>query len=192
MGASPPSASPPPASPYVVRRLRADEAREFRWIRLRSLADDPLAFGSTYAREAAFPAELWVERTREGAMGTDRSTWVAADPAGRLVGLVGSIPGPEGPVVVAMRVEPAARRQGIAGRLLDAVLAWADRTDPDRPIRLSVNPAQLSAVRLYESRGFVRTGETEPLAHTPAVRVDVMVRPPRARTGRPTDRRASP
>jgi hypothetical protein len=40
-----------------VRRVRADEADALRDIRLRALADTPLAFGSTHAREAAYPPE---------------------------------------------------------------------------------------------------------------------------------------
>ncbi|EQD62868.1 GCN5-related N-acetyltransferase domain protein, partial [mine drainage metagenome] len=160
----PPSAD---RSDVVVRRLRSDEVREFRWIRLRSLATDAMAFGSTYAREAAFLAAVWEERARDGATAADRGYWVAVAPDEQFVGLVGAIPQPPELVVVAMWVAPSHRRHGIAGRLLDALLDWADTVRPGGRVHLSVNPAQLAAVRLYESRGFVRTGATEPLPHAP-------------------------
>lgn len=163
----------------TVRRLREDEVAEHRWIRLRALASDPLAFGSTFASEAAFPPEVWVERTRGGATGVDRATWVADDGQGHLVGLVGAFPEPPVLVVVSMWVEPARRGEKLGERLMAALLAWAAETRPDWPLRLSVNPAQIAAVRLYERLGFQRTGEFEPLRHTPTVRLDVMVRPPR-------------
>ncbi len=160
----------------VVRRLRQDEVREYRWIRLQALATDPTAFGSTYLQEAGFPAAVWEERTISGATGANRGTWVAIAPDGQWVGIVGAVSDPAGLAVVSMWVDPRHRGRRIGARLLDTLLEWARERQPEAPIHLSVNPAQLDAVRLYESRGFVRTGETEPLRHTPTVRLDVMLR----------------
>src|SRR5262249_59106486 len=55
-----------------VRRIRADEGLALRALRLRALADAPTAFGSTLAREEAFPADGWHERAAGGAAGADR------------------------------------------------------------------------------------------------------------------------
>jgi hypothetical protein len=42
-----------------VRHAVASDAAALREIRLASLAADPQAFGSTYARDAAHPASWW-------------------------------------------------------------------------------------------------------------------------------------
>jgi len=80
--------------------------------------------------------------------------------------------------VFAMWVDPAFRRRGLGGRLLDAGLAWFRVTAPHRPLRLDVNPQQGDAVRLYESRGFRRTGSSSPLGHTAGETVEAMVLEP--------------
>ena len=45
-----------------VRRLGAADASLLRNLRLRALADAPMAFGSTLAREEAFAAQEWERR----------------------------------------------------------------------------------------------------------------------------------
>src|SRR5687767_13136762 len=50
----------------TVRQFTAAEWRTYRDLRLRALRDDPDAFGSTYEREAARPAEDWKDRLAAG------------------------------------------------------------------------------------------------------------------------------
>jgi hypothetical protein len=45
-----------------------------------------MAFGSTLAREQAFPESAWHERAAGGASGSDRATFVAEE-SGRFVGM---------------------------------------------------------------------------------------------------------
>jgi GNAT superfamily N-acetyltransferase len=162
----------------IIRRVRSEEWPMIRAQRLRALRADPQAFGSTLAREIEFEDDLWRERTTNAARSSTSSQWVAEEPDG---GLVGSavITQYEGNLhIFAMWVEPDRRGRGIGGRLLDAALSWADETFRGRPIYLEVNPAQGLAVRLYESRGFRRTGVTRAIGHTEGVRVEEMVRAP--------------
>ena len=63
----------------VVRRIRADEALRLRAFRLRALADAPTAFGSTLAREEAFPESVWHERASAGAAGSELRLGAAKD-----------------------------------------------------------------------------------------------------------------
>jgi ribosomal protein S18 acetylase RimI-like enzyme len=161
----------------TVRRATAAEWSALRDLRLRALRTDPTAFGSTLAREQEYDERLWRDRAERGATSRATSTWVAEGPSGELVGMA-TVSEVEGTVnVFAMWVDPGMRGVGVGGALLDAGLAWAGSAFPRRPVRLEVNPKQTAAVRLYESRGFRRTGRTEPLGHTPGEVVREMIRP---------------
>ncbi len=166
-------------SAIVVRRSRSTEWPALRRLRLRGLASDPLAFGSTLAEEEAFGEARWRERATSGAESATTAQWVAETPMGELVGGV-VIAQIEGDVhVFAMWLEPEFRGRGIGARLLDAGLAWAGTTFPGRSVHLDVNPRQTAAVRLYESRGFRRTGADRPLGHTDGETRFEMTRPAR-------------
>ena len=56
----------------VVRRISPDDAELLRVVRLRALETDPLSFGSTYEREAAYPDERWREWAEARAPTTTR------------------------------------------------------------------------------------------------------------------------
>jgi hypothetical protein len=64
-----------------VRRIRSEDGLNLRAIRLRALSDAPMAFGSTLAREEAFPESVWHDRAAGGASGTERTTFVAQEGA---------------------------------------------------------------------------------------------------------------
>lgn len=160
----------------TVRRVVPEDWSALRELRLRALTTDPLAFGSTVAREAAYPDELWKERTERAALSATSSQWIAATPSGRLVGTA-VVAEMEGRLhVFAMWVEPEFRNAGLGRRLLDSGLRWAEEKFAGRDVHLEVNPGQAAAVRLYESRGFRFVGEPRPIGHTPGVFVRPMIR----------------
>jgi ribosomal protein S18 acetylase RimI-like enzyme len=165
----------------VVRSVRQAEWEAYRAVRLRALRTDPLAFGSTLEREEAFPPELWKGRITRGTESLSSATWVAVDPRGRFVGMTG-VADLEGTFhLFAMWVDPGRRGEGIGGQLLDAALTWISESHRGRTVQLDVNPGQVAAVHLYESRGFRRTGKSSPLAHTAGEQVIEMTwtaRPP--------------
>ncbi len=99
-----------------VRRLGAGEAGLLRDLRLRALADAPMAFGSTLAREEAFAAQDWERRTAASAAGERQATFIAEPAAGLADGVLDS----EDPALAhlySMWVAPDARGTG-AGRAL--------------------------------------------------------------------------
>ena len=168
--------SPASIRDVIVRPIREEEWEAYREIRLRALMSDPLAFGSTYAREVALAPEKWRERIRPSTNPPKSATWVALERTEKFVGTIAVVDIEQALHVFAMWVEPRFRRKGVGGTLLDAALAWVDDVLQGRPVTLEVNPRQVDAVRLYESRGFRGTGKTSPLGHTPGERVVEMVR----------------
>jgi hypothetical protein len=64
-----------------IRRARPDEARAFRALRLRALADAPEAFSTTLAEAEAMPATYWEQRVSDGAAGVKSVMMVAVDAA---------------------------------------------------------------------------------------------------------------
>lgn len=154
----------------AVRRIRADEGPLLRAVRLRALADAPLAFGSTHAREAALDDDHWRAWAADGAAG-QRAVWllaVAADAsAGEPVGLASGVIDAGDPTLAhlySMWVAPEARRTGAATTLIEAVAAWARDRGATR-LRTSVTVGNAGAERLYARAGFEDTGERRPLRH---------------------------
>lgn len=157
------------ASGATVRRVRADEGRALRDIRLAALQESPAAFGSTYDAEANRTDLEWTERAQRGAAGLDRITFFAIV-NGQVVGLVGGYrPNSGGSSVelVSMWTTPAVRRIGVARALVGAVLEWARDVDATT-LHLWVTRGNDPALRLYESMGFRQTGDSQPLPSDPA------------------------
>ncbi len=178
-----PGPTPAPLPTATVRRIVDQDRDRYRTLRLQALRSDPLAFGSTWSRESTYSELLWTERTHHAATSTEAATWLAEIPGGDLVGMAGVFWEKSSYVVWGMWVDPRHRGTGIGGRLLDEVLRWTELARPGAVVRLSVNPTQEAAVRLYLDRGFRRTGKVESLAHTPgAVAEEMARRPGSART----------
>jgi GNAT superfamily N-acetyltransferase len=149
------------AGPADVERWKA--------IRLRSLQDSPSAFGSTYAREAAFTEADWRDRLENP---DSVAVLVALD--GRDVGIGGAFPDLPGWLhVVAMWVDPQARGQRVAHRVLDTVRGFADQHG--RRLHLDVALGNDAARASYLSYGFTPTGETRLLRVGATERVERMV-----------------
>jgi ribosomal protein S18 acetylase RimI-like enzyme/predicted enzyme related to lactoylglutathione lyase len=154
-----------------VRRIRPDEAAALRAVRLRALADTPLAFGSTHAREAAFPPERWRQWARASAAGPRQSWFLAVDPRTdeAPVGLAFATVDDESKDahLYSMWVAPEARGTGTATALVEAVIAWTTAQGA-RTLRTAVTTGNEPAARLYARAGFRDTGRREPLGHSDA------------------------
>jgi ribosomal protein S18 acetylase RimI-like enzyme len=140
-----------------IIELPLDRWREYKTLRLTALRTDPIAFGSTYEETIAYPDELWQERLAGPA-----SVSLFAERGGRLVGTAAVLLGIEDDAataqIVGVFVEPEHRGQGIARRLLEALLArLADRPEFAR-ILLHVTETQAAALALYRSLGFKEVG----------------------------------
>ena len=153
-----------------VRRIGSEEWRELRRLRLEALRDTPLAFGSTYASDAAVDDAAWQRWAADAAAATHEVIVVGVS-GGRWVAMArGSVANdePADAFLTAVYVTPAWRGHGLGRAVSAAVIAWARARGLAR-MRLHVAGWNDAARRTYESLGFVATGATEPLPHDPSV-----------------------
>jgi ribosomal protein S18 acetylase RimI-like enzyme len=149
-----------------IRRVDEGSWRTYRDVRLAMLLDTPRAFGSTYAREAAFSESIWLDRVRGEAR-----TWLAGRgnlPLGSVTVVRFEEQAPDEARLVAMWVAGHARGCGVGQALVETVLADA-RERGLRMVTLDVADENAAARRLYERMGFRPTGRTSTLAHNPDV-----------------------
>lgn len=145
----------------AIRRVRVDEWRALRELRLRALSGAPRAFSTTFAEAGRRTEEEWRELARRGAS-SDRWATFVADEGGELVGMATGAVDDADPCVadlMQMWVDPRARRKGVGRALVAAVITWADgRCDR---LRLHVVLGEDPALALYRSLGFRDTGHRE-------------------------------
>jgi ribosomal protein S18 acetylase RimI-like enzyme len=156
--------------------MAAGDLALLREVRLRALAESPQAFGSSYAREAAFSDEKWragLERYCDPARGIG----LLALDEGRVCGLVGCIredeirdeDDTERGLIISMWTAPEVRRRGVGAQLLGAAESWA-REHGLAEIRLRVHEHNAPALELYRRAGFHETGEWDPFPNEPGGR----------------------
>ena len=147
----------------TVRRIRAEEWERLRAIRLRALADAPMAFGSTLADERTRPDEFWRGRAAGGASDDDRATFIA-ERDGAWVGMGTCVleaggAGERPAWIFGMWVDPVMRRQGTAQALLRVLAGWARERGAD-VLNLHVVATNAPALALYQRLGCRATGAT--------------------------------
>jgi ribosomal protein S18 acetylase RimI-like enzyme len=157
--------------------ITAANVQLFKDVRLRALADTPSAFGSTYAREAAFSDSEWLTRARRwnGEQGIGFLAMVGATSCG----IAGSLLREEDPAkaqLVSMWTAPTHRQQGVGRLLVNEIFNWA-RSRNVRELLLMVTSVNQPAMAFYDRLGFTRTGHTEPYPHDPALLEYEMSRP---------------
>ena len=139
-----------------IRVLAAAEWELKRDLRLAALKDSPKAFSSTHDREARYIEADWRAWPRNGvffaAFGDDDTA----------AGIAAGYREPALPHVVrliSMWVAPWARRQGVAGALTAAVIAWA-REQKATLVELEIASGNEAARQAYLQSGFIVTDRT--------------------------------
>lgn len=134
--------------------MGADDWPLWRDVRLAALTRSPEAFRARAADWAYGGEWQWRERLLlPGAYN------LVAEQDGAAVGLVRGVPADDGVIDVhSVWVDPDLRGQGVGGRLIGAVEAWA-REHGARTLRLDVFADNDAAIGLYRRLGFAATGE---------------------------------
>ena len=148
-----------------VRRFQPHEWHLYRDLRLAALRDAPHAFGSTLAREEAFPEEQWRARLAVGTASPLNHPIVAEDDAGRAVGLAWARIEPTDTSMATLYqvwVHPDARRRHFGAALLASAVHWAQEAGA-RMMELHVALGPDSAIAFYQRAGFVECGACSPL-----------------------------
>ena len=151
------------AEPFGFRPLHRDHWSAFQALRLRSIADSPLAAYPTHDEEAGRGPEDIQERIAE----SDTQVVFGAFDGDTLVGIAGLrrealVQVAHKAVLWGVFVHPDWRQRGLARQLLLALFAYA-RARRIGHIRLSVNVENPAAAALYRSMGFESYGR-EPRA----------------------------
>lgn len=141
--------------PLDIRVLEPDDAPSYK--RLREMAAEDPAFGTSPATEAAYSVEL----VRQTLAPTGQGYVLGVFRNDLLVGMVGFGEGVEGVrgrsgTLYGLFVDPSHRRHGIARMLVTRLISLvsADR------ISLRVAPDNKAAMRLYQDVGFRVQAET--------------------------------
>ena len=156
-----------------IRRIRADEGLRLRALRLRALADSPTAYGSTLAREEAYPEAIWHERAASGAAG-DKVVTIVAEHDNRLLGMATGLAADlatrdaPNPAMVAVFVDGQVRQQGVGVGLVEKVIDWA-KARGSAGLLVWITSGNEPAMALYRRCGFRVTGATRPHSHTPTL-----------------------
>lgn len=148
----------------TVRRFTANEWRVYRALRLHALRDAPDAFGSTLAREEAFPDDEWMQRLERAADSPTEFPLIVEDDA-RPIGLAWArIDADDAEVAELYQVwvDPVHRGRGVGRLVIDSALDWA-RAAGVRHVVLSVALGPSSASEFYRRLGFVEIGAPVPL-----------------------------
>ena len=107
---------------YTIDRIGGAEWRLLREIRLSALLDAPYAFGATWKDEAVRDDAWWV-------LSADRLAWFVARNGDEIAGLIAGKPIEDGDPclreIISMWVASQYRGQGVAEKLVAAVLSWA-------------------------------------------------------------------
>jgi ribosomal protein S18 acetylase RimI-like enzyme len=156
-----------------LKPVTRETALMFKEVRLRALADMPLAFSSTYAKESQLPDEEWMRRT-ERWNGESGILYLAFDDADQnsACGIVACYGEEEAGVaqghVISMWVDPGYRRAGVGRLLIEGLMDWSHARGL-RSLKLMVTSVNQGAIDFYERLGFRKTGKTGAYSNDPAI-----------------------
>lgn len=138
----------------TIERIKAEEWRLLREMRLAALADAPEAFGQRFEEARGQPEAEWQATTQASSQGDRRAWFVARDEARRPLGIVQARRRPpDDCLLFSMWVAPEARRSGAGRALVHAVEEWGAKWGARRVV-LWVIAGNEGAMRFYDRIDF--------------------------------------
>jgi len=139
----------------VIKKLEEDRWKEHRDLRLDALKEEPIAFGSSYDEEKSISEEEWRKRMK--------NAWFALSDD-KLIGMIGyfqnnNVKTKHAANLYGFYVTKKYRGQGVGKKLIDSSLMHIQERKDVVKIKLTVNPKQVSAVKLYQNYGFNIVGQ---------------------------------
>ena len=138
-----------------VKTLNEDRWREYRDLRLESLKKEPLAYGSSYEETKDDTEDEWKDRIKNVLFALDQDK-----PVGMIVYVQETMSKSKHIAnIYGVYVTEEYRGLGVGKKLMDAALTRIKENHDIIKIKLTVNPVQKAAVRLYQSYGFKIIGK---------------------------------
>ena len=137
-----------------IKKVPPDRWKEFRDLRLEALQNDPLAFGSSYEEEKSLTEDEWKRRIKNALFASANDTLV-----GMIVYIIDNkMKTKHIANIFGVYVKKEYRGQGIGKKLIESALEIIQKNVNVSKIKLTVNPEQKAAVKLYETFGFEVVG----------------------------------
>jgi len=143
----------------MLRKLGEADAFAYRDVRLFALRESPTAFGASYEQESAMMGDAFIAHYRARVVEPAGFVIGAFEVDGSLVGTAGlffnaGLKSQHKALLWGIFVRPSARHQGLASRLVAAVILAARAIPGLEQINLSVVSTNENAIRLYLAAGF--------------------------------------
>jgi ribosomal protein S18 acetylase RimI-like enzyme len=149
-------------SDIEIVALTAEQWADLKRLRITALTESPDSFSPTAEEARSHDDDYWRRAAQRAAAAEGFELFVVRRD-GEGLGLASAQRDPGGVGHIgAMWVDPVLRGQGVGGRLFDAAVGYLRGIGCER-IELSVTETNAAAIALYQSRGFVLTGDSEPL-----------------------------
>ncbi len=136
-----------------IRRIRAEEWKVFKTLRLAALERDSKQFGQSYELLREYSDERWKEDTKKGAESNDLFLIFAFDNT-EPVGMSACFITKEFGKIFAVWVKPEYRGNGLGRCLVQATIDIA----VCKRYKLSVVEDNIPAIKTYNNLGFIATG----------------------------------
>lgn len=145
-------------SKVKIVKLPISDWKDFKEIRLAALKEEPQAFGSSYAKDEAYPDSIWQERLRDGE--SNKGIYLFAKLEGKIIGMVMGGRTDEDKHAHLAHIwgtyDSKSRGKGVGKELMQRVIEELGKDADIQKIRVGVNAEQKLAIKLYESFGFKR------------------------------------